>query len=145
MKPDLLYSFASDWQGVPPGIPSGDLLIWFRYRAAAAKLFDRLYFNVRVGEPIAIDPDLPPEIIDMAIATSRRRIDVVGETSTDWGLIELKYNAGTESLGQILMYKALWLQDPPDFKAVNMVIVSDRANKDLLYCCKYYNVDLIVV
>ncbi len=145
MKPDFVNSFVSTWQGVPPGMPSGDLLIWFRYRLQAASLFDRVYFNVRVGEPIIFDVDFPPEIVDMAIATSRRRIDVVGETRTDWGLIELKYNAGSDSLGQILMYKALWLQDPPDTRAVNMLIVSDRANKDLAYACKYYNVDLIVV
>lgn len=145
MKPDFANSFIATWQGVPPGMPAGDLLIWFRYRAQAAKLFDRLYFNVRVGEPIIFDVDFPPEIIDMSIAISRRRIDVVGETPTDWCLIELKYNAGAESLGQILMYKALWLQDPPDARAVSLTIISDRANKDLVYACKYYNVDLIVV
>jgi len=126
-------------------MPVGDLLIWFRYRHQVAKLFDRLYFNVRVGEPTLFEKDIPPEILDMSIAISRRRIDVVGETPTDWRLMELRHDAGTESLGQILMYKALWFSDPPDARAVSLAIVSDRSNKDLIVACEYYNVDLIVV
>lgn len=145
MKPDLGTPFLASWEGIPPAMPSGDFEIWERYREIAAELFQRVYFNVRVGEPIPVDETLPPEIIVMAVATSRRRIDVVGETEKIWWLVELKYNAGTEALGQILMYKALWKSDPPDDRPVATVIVSDRANKDLSLACKIYGVELLVV
>ena len=145
MKPELGASFDSKWEGIPPAIPSGDLEIWLRYRPLIAEAFEHVYFNVRVGEPVPVAEDLPSEIKFMAEAVSRRRIDVVGETKDSWHLIELKYNAGAEALGQILMYKALWKIDPPDDRLVKTVIVSDRANKDLALSCRVYGVELVVV
>jgi len=145
LKPDLGNSFLSGWNGIPPGMPTGDLLIWLRYRNKLASVYDHVYFNVRIGDPLFPTGDQPPEILDMAIAISRRRVDVVCEGPDHWLLIELKYNAGTESLGQILMYNALWRGDPPDGRGVRLSIISDRLNKDLIEACKYYNVDLLAV
>jgi len=145
MKPELHVSFSASWEGMPPGMPAGDLGIWLRYRPRIVDHFDRVYFNVRVGEPVPVDDGLPPEIKIMAEAVSRRRIDVVLERYTAWHLVELKYMAGAEALGQILLYKALWESDPPDDRPVNCIIVSDRANKDLSLACKTYGVELIVV
>lgn len=144
MKPDLGTGFVASWEGIPPAMPAADLLIWQRYRARAAEIYERLYFNVRVGEPMPVVEELPPEIALMAEAVSRRRIDVVGETSDRWSLIELKFNAGAEALGQILLYSALWKIDPPDNRPVSTVIVSDRANKDLILACEIYGVKLFV-
>ncbi len=145
MKPDLSLSFPPEWQGVPPAIPALDFLLWQKYRVHAASLFSRLYFNVRVGESVNIDASLPPEIQVMALATSRRRIDFVGATPDFWTLIELKYDAGAEALGQILMYRALWLADPPDSLPLRLGIVSNISNKDLEVACKLYDVEIIVV
>ena len=145
MKPELTLPFPSDWPGIPPGMPSGDFLLWQRWREQAASLFDRLYFNVRVGEPVPVAEDLPPEYIKMAVASSRRRIDLVGEKGSRWSLVELKWDAGAEALGQILMYKALWLSDPPDNRPVTMIIVTNSLNKDMKIACKAYNVELLIV
>ena len=145
MKPELSLPFPPDWQGIPPGIPSGDFLIWMRWRDQAALLFDQLYFNVRVGEPIPVAEDLPPEIKAMAVALSRRRIDLVGEKGPAWSLVELKQDAGAEALGQVLLYKALWLSDPPDSRSVRMTIVTNTFNKDMNIACKFYDVQFIVV
>lgn len=145
MKPELSLPFSSDWQGVPPGMPSGDYLIWLRFAERAAALYDQLYFNVRVGEPVPVAEDLPPEIKAMAVALSRRRIDVVGEKGSDWSLVELKQDAGAEALGQILLYKALWLSDPPDSRPVDLSIVTNSFNKDMNIACKAYDVEFIVV
>ena len=145
MKPELSIPFPSDWQGIPPGMPSGDYMIWLRWQEKAAVLFDRIYFNVRVGEPVPVAEDLPSEIKEMAVALSRRRIDVVGEKGSDWALVELKQDAGAEALGQILMYKALWLSDPPDSRPVSLIIVTNSINKDMNIACKHYNVEYIIV
>ena len=145
MKPELTVPFPADWPGIPPGMPSGDFQVWNRWREKAASLFDRLYFNVRVGEPVPVADDLPPEIKAMAVALSRRRIDVVGGKGTDWALVELKQDAGAEALGQILMYKALWLSDPPDARPVSMSVVTNSFNKDMNIACNFYDVEYIVV
>jgi hypothetical protein len=145
MKPDLSLSFPPEWQGVPPGIPALDFLVWQNFRLQISQLFDRLYFNVRVGEPVAVDESLPPEIKAMAVALSRRRIDVVGETSSSRTLYELKYDVSTEALGQILTYQALWLLDPPDSLPISVAIVTHNSNRDIVLACKHYNVQLIVV
>ena len=145
MKPELILPFLPDWPGIPPGMPSGDYLIWLRWREQAASLYDQIYFNVRVGEPVPVAEDLPPELKDMAVALSRRRIDVVGEKASNWSLVELKQDAGAEALGQVLLYKALWLSDPPDSRFAGMTIVTNTFNKDINIACKFYNIDFIVV
>ncbi len=145
MKPDLGTPFDTKWEGVPPAMPAQDYALWQRYRLKITDYFERVYFNVRVGEPIPVAEDLPPEIKAMGEAVSRRRIDVVLGRLTSWHLVELKYNAGAEGLGQILMYCALWKSDPPDDRLVVPVIVSNVANKDLALACKVYGVELLVV
>ena len=145
MKPELGPSFSPEWEGIPPAMPTGDLGIWLRYRSQLLGMYDRVFFNVRVGEPVPVPEGLPPEIEKMAIETSRRRIDVVAEGILDWLIVELKFNAGADALGQILMYKALWLSDPPDTRLVEMAIVSDRENKDLKIACQFYKIKLIIV
>lgn len=145
MKPELGDPFLPGWKGYPPAMPTGDYEIWFRYRQELVGMFDEIFFNVRIGEPTPFPADTPPEMIVMVQALSRRRIDVAARNKDHWLLVELKLNAGTEALGQILLYKALWELDPPDHKPVSLAIVSDRANKDLILGCKYYNVSLIVV
>lgn len=145
MKPDLSLSFPPEWQGIPPGIPALDFLVWQNYRDMSSRMFAKLYFNVRVGDPVQVDESLPPEIKAMAVALSRRRIDVVGETHDGWNLIELKYDASTEALGQVLTYQALWLLDPPDSRPISLTIVTHNSNRDIVLACRYYNVRLIVV
>lgn len=145
MLPELSLPFSPDWQGIPPGMPSGDFEVWLRWRAHAASLFESLYFNVRVGDPIPVDESLPSEIKSMAVALSRRRIDVVGVKASGWSLIELKWDAGAEALGQILMYKALWLSHPPDRLPVSMSVVTNSFNKDMNIACAFYGVGFIVV
>lgn len=145
MKPELGVPFSAAWAGIPPGMPSGDFQVWLRYRDLTASLFEKLYFNVRVGEPVPVAEDLPPEIKEMAIALSRRRIDLVGEKGSGWSLVELKWDAGAEALGQILLYKALWLSDPPDSRPVSLSIVTNAFNKDINIACKVYDVEFLVV
>ena len=144
VKPELGPGFPPDWLGMPQGIPSGDYLVWQRYREIAKRQFERLYFNVRVGEPLEVSPDFPPEIISMAEAISRRRIDVVGETAAGWKLIELKFIVSAEAFGQILLYKVLWNTDPPDSRPVSLAVVTGRTNRDIVLACIAYDVELIV-
>ena len=145
MKPDLGPALTVEYNGYPPGMPAGDLIIWSRYQSALAGLYDKLYFNVRVGEPVLFDPDIPPEFAKMATDLSRRRIDVVAENSQCWFLMELKWDAGIESFGQILAYKTLWSSDPPDSRPVKIAIVTNRADRNLIFICKVYGIELIIV
>lgn len=145
MKPELGDPFVPGWMGYPPAMPTGDYEIWIRYRHELVGNFHEIFFNVRIGEPTPFPADTPPEMAVMVRALSRRRIDVVAHNDLHWLLVELKFNAGTEALGQIMLYKALWDLDPPDNKPVSLAIVSDRANKDLIRACKYYNVGLFTV
>ena len=145
MKPELGNPFVPGWMGYPPAMPTGDYEIWVKYRHELVGMFHDIFFNVRIGEPTPFPADTPPEMAVMVKALSRRRIDVVARNDSHWLLVEFKYNAGTESLGQIMMYDALWRLDPPDNKPTSLAIVSNIANKDLILACKFYNILLIVV
>lgn len=145
MKPDLTQSFPPSWAGVPAGMPAQDYTIWLRYRPLFASQFTRVYFNVRVGEPAPKIAGLSPEIEKVAEDISRRRIDVVGEKENEWWLLELKALAGTDALGQMVMYKSLWESDPPDGRKVIPCIVTDRADINLTMSARSQGIVVIVV
>lgn len=106
-------------------------------------MFTKIYFNVRVGEPVFLSDSYSTQYQEMATALTRRRIDLVGINAKGWHLLELKLNADVQPLGQILLYNALWRQDPPDARPVKLYIVSNVLNRGLSTACKLYGIQLI--
>lgn len=145
MKPELEVSFSPSWQGYPAGMSPPDFALWQRYQPLHQHLWQRVYYNVRIGEALPRHEELEPGMKRFVEATSRRRIDVVAEDTNTYWIIELRPSAGPGALGSVLTYLALWEQDPPNAKKTKGLLVTDRYDHNIAYALRKYNVIIHLV
>lgn len=145
LGPELSGPLLPDWGGYPSGMSKNDFILWQRYQPLIQNSYLLFYFNVRIGEAILMQPDLEEDMLKLVEAISRRRIDVVGEATNHWAIIELRAHAGPGALGSILAYKSLWEMEPPDPRPVKMVIVSDFFDINLTRIAPLYNIETVQV
>ncbi len=145
MKPTLNDPVKATWQGRPPHMSSNDFEIWMSYREIIPEGTKNLYFDVAVGEPILFAEGLEEEMQRVVNQVTRRRIDVVAETTRGWVIIELRWNAGPGAIGSVLTYRELWNMDPPDNRPVRTRIVTNYPDINILKTCKRLGIELEVV
>jgi len=131
MSVDLGPSFPIEWEGIPPQISSEDLLLWERFRKVHAKDYVRFYFDVALGSGELSGPGVSENVAKAWTRLTKFRADVVGDTGTEWHLIELRPNAGPGAVGAIQTYSTLWLSDPPDSRPLKSIVVTDRCSADI--------------
>ena len=85
-----------------------DRTLFQLYLATNPYPYIHLDFDVRVGVGRDPGPQFPKSIRDMAIHLSQRRIDCVAHTTDQIHIIEVTFNAGLTSLGQLLAYPSLY-------------------------------------
>ena len=125
MPPELGPALAVTFAGRPAHMSAVDFVLWQRFRRLFPPVFDRLYFDVAVGPGAAGAPDTPDNVAAAWQRITRHRIDVVGESPSAWILIELRAAAGPGALGSLLVYRDLWLADPPDARPIRLWLVTD--------------------
>jgi hypothetical protein len=125
VKPDFGSSFAPTFAGRPAHMSSVDFVLWMRLQHKGPLPFERLFFDVAVGEGAAAPGDSPANVRAAWQRISRPRIDVVGEHAAGWTLLELRGAAGPGAIGSLIVYRDLWLVDPPDDRPVELVLVTD--------------------
>lgn len=125
MKPDFGPSFPPTFAGRPAHMSSVDFVLWLRLTHQGSLPFERLFFDVAVGEGSAIQGDTPANVRSAWQRISRPRIDVVGEHAAGWTILELRGAAGPGAIGSLIVYRDLWLADPPDQRPIELVLVTD--------------------
>src|SRR5262245_8151124 len=76
--------------------------------------FDSVDFSVRIGEGITPDPSHLPGVQRQTAFNSKKRIDVLAWRGPQPVIVEVKQRVTPASLGQILTYRNLWLEEHPD-------------------------------
>jgi len=132
MKPDLGRPYPIDWNGYPPHMAPLDLPIWRRYLTQPHPTWIRAYFDAALGQgaDVPVGGDAAAETMWTRI--TRKRTDVIIETVTGWIIIEIRHNAGLSAIGTILGYQALWNQDPVDQRPLEILVVTNLADRDTL-------------
>lgn len=95
-------------------------------------LYDRIEFNVPLGT--GIDP--PAALVEpwraKAIAGSMMRADIICWLGGGVVIIEAKDRARTDALGQLFMYRSLWLEGSPAVPVHALEVICRRVNDDAL-------------
>lgn len=131
MAVDLGPKFPPTWEGIPPHVSSEDLPLWEEFRRRYASQYQAFYFDVALGEGEAAEGAVSERVAAAWRRLTRFRADVVGDTGSEWHLIELRPRAGPAALGAIQTYATLWLAGPPDRRAVRPIVVTDRCPGDI--------------
>ena len=102
-----------------------DEVIWDEFIRTHPDRFDRVWYNVPLGEPYK-DLDLRREAKDNgAWESTQWRIDVLAEDQDFFYVIEIKPNAMGGALGQALAYKALLQKHHQVDKPIITIVLTD--------------------
>lgn len=108
-----------------------DVPVWWRFLETWGHLFNKMYYDVCVGG-VTLSPERQADSMwRMWRASTAKRIDVLAETDTEVWIIEVADRPGLRALGQLQVYRSLWLEDPKIMKPEKMVLVCQTLDTDL--------------
>lgn len=94
--------------------------------------YDRFSFSVRIGQGIAADPDHLPGVQRSTVFSSQKRIDMLAWQGNSPTIVEVKERVTPASLGQILTYRHLLMQEIPDAPEPSLVIIGRYSDPDTI-------------
>ena len=108
-----------------------DVPVWLRFIDRYGQFFKSVYYSCLVGGPwLTPEQELDPMQI-MWRANTAKRIDALAETENEVWIIEVADYPGMRSIGQLVTYRMLWLEDPKISKPEKMVLVLSRLDTDI--------------
>jgi len=142
---DLGQTYSLDWRGDPPHMLKVDVPIWYRFLEKYGAPFLKLYYDCLLGGPFLTPEQMKdPYLKDYRLLNSKRA-DAIAELKDQVWIIEVAKEPGLRALGQVQVYRALWLRDPKIMKPEKVVLVADRINPDLLDAAGMYGVQTFLV
>jgi len=128
-----------------PHLLSKDVPIWERWLDLHGDAFETIEYDVRVGDGRDPGEAFEPNIRDMALDLSRRRIDAVAHTPTEITVIEITTEAGLKALGQVTAYPILYRQTYNPTLPVRALLVCETLETDVEPALKQHNIAVDVV
>lgn len=91
-----------------PHLLANDARVWTKLLEQEPGIFEKVWYDLRVGEGLQLGPGPEPLTKGIAQALTTKRIDVVGLRALAYFVIEIKPIADMEALGQALGYSLLF-------------------------------------
>lgn len=114
------------------------------YLAAHHHEFDRLVFGKRVGVGLAPDPTHLDGVQQNTARFTKKRIDILAWAGGQPTIIEVKERVTPASLGQILTYRQLLLEEFPDAPDPRLVVIGRYSDEDTIRALNGHGVDVFV-
>lgn len=131
MPTQLGEAFSPLWRGKYPHMLTEDFPVWERYLNKHGSLFERIYYDVRLGGIVLPETQANKANRDMYFNVTAKRIDALAELKDEIWIIEVASNPGLRATGQLLTYMALWFEDPKINKKALGVLVCQTLDADL--------------
>lgn len=128
-----------------PHMLPADVILWERFLSRYREEYDKFEYDVHVGKVKPIYPTSPVNLMKLAEAVSRKRIDVVAYKDIFRVIIEVKPYAGLSALGQLLGYEILYRREYPGPYTLMLGVVTDRLDEDMEVLFDHYNIHVWVV
>ena len=94
-----------------PGMRPKDVAIWDQFIIDYPHAFERVMYNVHLGDPVRVGDDKEDMVKSGMFDVSRWCIDVLADDGTHLWAIEIKPDAAASAIGQALAYAALVTQE----------------------------------
>lgn len=101
-----------------------DVLIWEAFIRGNPGQFDSVDYDVKVGEGAPFLPETGEKFAEDFRMLTQKKIDVVGYKDNLIWLIEVKPNAGSRALGQILTYEKLYSKLPGNLANLRKCVIT---------------------
>ena len=140
MPTDLGQPFQQSWRGKYPHMLPVDVPVWNLFLDRNPNLFQKLYYDVRVGG-VYPGPEYGDEKMrKMFYDNTAKRMDALGELEKEIWIIEVATRPGLRAVGQLQTYQALWWEDPKIAKPAKAVLVCQFVDDDLKRSLEFYGV-----
>jgi hypothetical protein len=136
--------YSTAWRGKPAHMLKVDIPIWYRFLEKQSSIFTELHYDCLLGGPNFTPTDYDEKLREMWKYLGSKRADVIGYTKNETWIIEVTNEAKIKALGQLMLYKFLWDQDPKSSKPVKLVLVCDFEDSDLFASAKGYGIQIFV-
>lgn len=128
-----------------PHMFPNDIEIWERFLDKYGELYTGFDYDIKVGSGSLQAPDLTPNYARMQDILSKYRIDCVGYKGSSTYIIEVKPEASTVAIGQIIAYTNLYnLEFKPSGDLIG-VIVTDREIPDMKLLTDQLKIEYYIV
>lgn len=127
-----------------PGIRPRDEVVWDSFIMANPTAFERVWYNVHIGDPALTDDERDHMRRTGMYDVSQWLVDVVAQVDDKFYVIEVKPNAGAGALGQAQAYaKILEAEGKLPAGSIPMV-VTDAASPITFHAAKLLGVMLCI-
>lgn len=109
-----------------------DNSVWTRFLTTDAERIKQVWYDVRVGQPVVLEPDATDIDRRIAAGLTRKRIDAVCSVGGGFWVVEIKPYASMLAVGQVLSYSRLFALEYAPGGQVIPVIVCDSYDEDLV-------------
>jgi len=123
----------------------GDVVIWERWLKINRDKWYDYKSDVHVGKVEPIFPTEPVNIMNLARAVLRKRIDVVARRGDEIWIFEVKPDAGLGAIGQLISYKHLYQEEFKPTETIRLGLVTDRIDRDVEMVCQKEGITVFVV
>jgi hypothetical protein len=115
-----------------PHLLPEDALVLTAYLKQHGARYTHVAFDVPIGDGRDPGPDFDNNIRTMALYLSKRRIDALGHTPTEYHIIEVTSDAGTTTLGQLNAYYHLLQSTITTDTPVRRILAARRLQTDMI-------------
>ena len=127
-----------------PHMGKEDTAIWERFIEQNPQAFPMVAYDVAVGTGSELDTVVNQKTGGDVNRLYQRKIDALGETPTEFILIEVKPNASTSAIGQVQGYVELFKRDYQPAKAVRAMILTDRLLPEMEFLTRTAGVTIMI-
>lgn len=142
MPTTLGRPYSTTWRGNPPHMLVEDVPVWYRFLDAYGEMVENLYYDCLVGGPYYTEQQLKDPMLRMWRANASKRIDALVETKDNVLIIEVAKTPGLRAVGQVQVYRSLWIEDPKIKKPEIPVLVLEFIDTDLVSAAARYGTQI---
>lgn len=140
MPTKLGRPYSTDWRGDPPHMLKEDVPVWYRYLDTVKDSFINLYYDCLLGGPTLSAAQEEDPMLRMWRSNNSKRADAIAETATHVLIIEVAKNPGLRAVGQVQVYRSLWIEDPKIDKPEKVILVFESLDTDLLAAAAQFGI-----
>ena len=122
-----------------------DIAIWERFLEQHGEDYSGFSYDVKVGKGTELPKNSPVNYRRMANILSKYRIDSIGFKDNFIEIMEVKPEASTVAIGQVIAYINLYKRDYEPSQPVVGAIVTDRFIPDIAYLTGLEGINYYVV
>ena len=117
-----------------------DIPVWYKFLEKWGSAFVNIYYDCLLGGPLIDAEEEKDPMKRMWRYLASKRADVIAELEKEVWIIEVTFDAGLRSLGQVQTYRTLWIRDPKIMKPEKCVIVCGKISPDFLDTAAMYGI-----